>query len=118
MKFERGYDYVLWESDFSEAVAELYGRPFRLQQMDMRGNDSYMEFDVVEEWVPGSVEDAAAAIQAWQEEWNELNASDASDLTKKLAAVRDQFIDFELLVVDLHERGELPVGRYLMKVWW
>lgn len=118
MKFETRPDYVVWESDFSKAVVELYGRPYSLQQLEMRGNDTYLQFDVLEpdRLVPEAVADAKAAVAAWQAEWETLKATD--DQFKEMHAERDHFIDLELLAIDMHERGELPAGSYLMKIWW
>lgn len=113
MKYEPNYDHVLQEREFSKFVADIYGRPFRLQQLWGLHQDSYTEF-VVTESSDADRADAAAAIAEWQALWPVEGDAFSANLT----AIRDHDIDFELLVVDLHARGYLQTGSHLMKVSW
>lgn len=119
MRFERAPDHLLWESAFSVAVAEIYGRPFKLQQMQMLGQYTFVEFEVTpEHYDADAFNRAAEAIAEWQEQWTVLNATDKADWHKNLEAEREHFLDLELLVIDLYARDVLPAGSYMMKVWW
>lgn len=119
MKMEKAPDFVVWENDFSEFVALVYDRPFRLQQMWMMSNGSYQEFDVVDElddpvWITGY---AQPQLDAWLAQWKAMPPYQ-DKWHKDMDAVRDQHIDLDVLTWDLRRRGLIPAGRYLMKIWW
>ena len=119
LKTETMTSYVVWESDFSKFVAEIYGRPFSYQQMNLLGNDTYEEFDVHEqdhlpEWVNGY---AQPQLDEWLAAWANMPEY-KDDWHKVMDAERDHHIDLEVLLWDLQRRGELDVGSYLMKIWW
>lgn len=118
LKTEALPDFVIHESDFSEFVAEVYGRPFCWQQMQMAGQDSYQEFDVPDqgddtEWVTTY---AQPQLDEWLAAW--ANMPQRESWLMKINAERDHVIDLDVLTWDLHRRGLLAAGTYLMKVWW
>ena len=119
LKTEALPDFVIHESDFSEFVAEGYGRPFCWQQMVLAGQDSFHEFDIFppvggdEDWVSTY---AQPQLDEWLAAW--ANMPEGEPWLMKMNAERDHVIDLNVLTWDLHRRGLLAAGTYLMKVGW
>lgn len=114
-----GYDYEVWESDFSEFVSNFYNKPYNYQQWCACGEGSYehasngasFDLEVLEskeiwgyaekelnEWL-----DTYYIPEDWKYEWE---------------FPREHGLDPEIIMWDLHRKGIVPAGKYLFKVWW
>ncbi|MFE3757903.1 hypothetical protein ACFXO9_26650 [Nocardia tengchongensis] len=102
---------LIWEKDFSQFVSRVYGRPYQLGRQD--GGllkDSTVEFTVPAqefEWSDPSVAEWLAALPPDDRDWQET-----------LRWEREFHPGLEAIVNDLHARGLLPAGEYLLEVWW
>lgn len=108
------------ESRLSEFISEHYGRPWRMQQGLMLGQDTYMILDV----------DAGEEVDGWcnmdqtpeqlVQEWLDLplNPEGKPEWHWKMDFERDHYIDAALLMNDLCKKGIVEPGRYLITIWW
>lgn len=115
---------LVWESDFSKLVSETYGRPYRLQQgssspQDMMGQEEVRIVDV-----PTSAQRIDEPYESIFEEWRDADATKPEGLRDWEwnilweRAQNDKWAPLEPLVNDLHERGLLIKGRYVIRAWW
>lgn len=104
---------AIWESDFSRYVTEHYGRPYNLQQQgDMLAQEASVRFTVpspyAEDDMPVSLADWIAATPP----------TDPSDYREKMRWERDYYPNLETVANDLHTKGLLDAGDYIMYAWW
>ena len=104
---EETYLYV-WEINLSEFIAQEYGRPFKWQQQNMLGQDTV---------IFGEVPDEEAYSESLQE-WLETPLPDENDPRGKMNFERDATVDLYAILNDLHSKGRIPAGKYLIHVWW
>lgn len=110
---------TIWESGFSKYVTEHYGRPYKLQQQgDMLAQGSYVQITVPDE-------------EAWDEnptlaEWQAATPPgehpeggyDPNVSTENMRWERDYYPSLEVVANDLHAKGLLDAGEYLIRVYW
>jgi hypothetical protein len=106
---------LAWERDFSELVAETYGRPYRLQQQgDMLGQDSMIEFSAPTEQIWDEDEYLGVTFA----EWLAAEPPAPGDWREEMRWHREFYPPIERVVNDLHARGLLAAGDYVLHVWW
>lgn len=112
---------LIWESELSALVTETYGRPYQLQQQgDMLAQESMTratvpqepDFDSdlpsLEEWSSRDVDAQPEGESSWSEHaWR-----------RDLWWQRKFYPDLQLVLNDLHARGLLPAGDYVIHTWW
>lgn len=115
-------------SDWDSLVIETYGKPYSFQQQDgcqSRGNvnicipdgaDDY-ENDTLPEKVNG--EEMGVSFAAWLErhpkEWN----GDPADKTYiNMFWERNFYPSLQMIANDLHEKGLIPAGNYVIEIDW
>ena len=107
---------VLHESEFSNLVRQTFERPYSLQQQgDMHSQESFIRFDV-----PAELE--------WEHEpsletWLATTPPDPEDhsmaaFTNRLRWDREFYPDLQDIANELHARGQLDAGTYVLHVWW
>lgn len=106
--------YDVWESDLSEYVSELYGRPWSLQQGQMLGQNTYVDVDVMSEG-PDYYNDEEVEEQLT--EWLNYPDPEAS-FERKLDFIRERHLDVVIVMWDLCRRELIPPGKYHIRVWW
>lgn len=108
---------MIWEVKLSELITETYGRPYRLQQGGMGeflGQDTIVSVSVPEEaddvdvqlfaiWLQQDATPPADSIARWK--W-------------KLEWERYKAAPIQPILNDLHEKGLLDAGDYVIHVWW
>lgn len=92
----------LWDHDFSALVREVYGRPYNLTASYEASQDTLIQVSVPD--TPFGVDDDAN-FAGWRD-------SDPTSLSETVGP------PLEPLCNDLHERGLLPAGDYVIHVWW
>ncbi len=114
---------LIWESDFSKMVSEVYGRPYRFQQQgDMKGQDSIEKFEVSDfddetdpdEYFRGAYSLPSLADWLAAEPPTKENYSHAEELRWD----REFYPPFEEVVHDLYKRGLIDKGNYALHIWW
>lgn len=118
--------------DWDELVSSTYNRPYCLQQQEGcrdRGTlqievpndweDGFKDVDSIEEVVNG--EEMGVSFDAWlsrdpkqkskDEEWED-------DFEITMFWERNFYPDLGFLANDLYKRGELPAGKYLIRIDW
>ena len=105
-KYEEKTYFELWEHEFSQFVSDFYGRPWSMQQGMCLGQNTYQTANIPEGECVGKVD-------AW------LNLP--YDPDAPYAAMhfeRDHYVWYAAILDDLHAKGVIPAGNYLIKVWW
>ncbi len=120
---------VIREQDFSAFVEEVYGRPYRLQQQDgckSRGveyltvpswdHDDYEATEIPEE-ING--DEMGVSFAAWLARDPAAPVEDRKDKwTIDMFWERNFYPHLDMIVDDLHARGLLPAGEYLINIDW
>ena len=102
---------LIWESEFSQLVEDTYGRPYKLQQQgDMLHQESMVRLSV-----PGEVFDHWQATTL--EEWVAAEYP-SPKFDYDFQWEREFYPQLEEVANDLHERGLLDEGEYVLHVWW
>lgn len=110
LKFKKRPDFVVWESDLSEFVSAIYGRPWRMQQGEMLGQNTYWNEEVTgtEPWEEGERQLAEwLALSHPGDGWEEV-----------MYFERYNYLGREVVLWDLCRRGLIPAGSYQVQVWW
>lgn len=103
---------VLSETTFSKYVSELYGRPYNLQQQgDMLAQESAVALVVpeLEDW------NEDPSLEEWLAATPPVSAADYIDTMRW---ERQFYPSLEAVANDLHARGLLDAGRYIIHVSW
>jgi hypothetical protein len=121
---------VIELGDWDNLVISTYGKPYSFQQQygcQDRGNfpitipseyDDDFENDTIPDEINGDEEGVSFA--AWlardPEEWN----GDPKDkfLCKSLFWSRNWYPDIQTVANDLHDKGLIPVGDYVIEIDW
>lgn len=110
---------LIHESELSKRVAEMFERPYQLQQQgDMLGQDSVVIADVPAEPefdldLPSFLEWSTRDVnleppgESWHYPWQ-----------RELWWHREFYPDLQEVLNELHRLGELPEGKYAIHVWW
>lgn len=122
---------VIDVSDWDELVTNTYNRPYNFQQQDeckSRGQVSLIvpyeaddyENDTVPEVVNG--EDMGVSFAAWlaRDPEQKLDSEDDWDKTHGLRLwwARNFYPDVQMIANDLHARGLLEAGEYVIDIDW
>ena len=114
--------------DFDDLVVETYGRPYCYQQQNGCRERGTYYFDVPTEpcdrqtdSIPEVIngDDQGVSFAAWLARDPEAPVGDkGDDHTIELFWYRSFYPDVSMVVDDLHARGLLPAGEYIMTVDW
>lgn len=120
---------IITVQDFDKLVTETYGKPYSFQQQDgckSRGMESITipadvndyENDTVPEIV--NHEEMGVGFKAWlerdPEQFLTSRPNDTSGL--RLWWYRNFYPDVSMIINDLHSKGLLPAGDYLIEIDW
>lgn len=101
------------ELKLSEFVTQTYGRPWRMQQGELLGQDTYRIIEVDAErpefW---TAEEAEQKLREWLALPAPTNHWEETDFE------RDKYISVDIILWDLCRRGIAPAGEYLIRIWW
>lgn len=110
---------LIEEREFSALVTRVYGRPYRLQQNMMLGQDTIYPLTVPE---PEPVDEShEPSFAEWASQDPDLDADGhpwRHAWEKEIWWEREFYPPFSALVNDLYERGHLPMGTFMLHVWW
>lgn len=114
---------VIGESDFSRYVSEHYGRPYNLQQQgDMLGQESAVKLTVPDpedgEWEGMTM----PTLVQWQEATppgdHPEGGYDPNVSRENMRWEREYYPQLEAVANDLHAKGLLDAGEYILFVSW
>lgn len=116
--------------DWDDLVTSTYGRPYNFQQQDgckERGTFDLTvpdeAYDYEDETIPEEVngEDMGVSFAAWlardPKEWNGKDPDRAAFLIS-LFWERNFYPDVQMIANDLHAKGLLPAGDYVIDIDW
>lgn len=114
--------------DWDELVIKTYGKPYSFQQQDgckQRGlvyitipsqADDY-ERESVPEKINGEI--MGVSFQAWlARDPNEWKGKDKQSWTLELFWERNFYPDVQMIANDLHEKGLIEAGEYIINIDW
>ena len=121
------------EYDWSNFVSKHYGKIYSFQQQEGCKDRGIFEFsvphkypedfenDTIPEVVNGN--EMGVSFKAWLErDIKQPLSSDSSGLSKDSSIGffwrRNFYPDISMIINDLHEKGLLPVGEYVMNIDW
>ncbi len=117
--------------DLDELVVKTYGRPYSFQQQDgcrNRGTHSITipdeeVYDFENDAVPENVNDPKMGVSfaAWlaRDPKQKLsNKNDQSDFCRDLWWYRNFYPDVQMIANDLHARGLIKAGEYIINIDW
>jgi hypothetical protein len=112
---------LIWESDFSELVRKVYGRPYQFQQQEgCRGQETIYKFSVPAQPIGDHYQ--AVPMQQWLEATPpppaEPGKYDSARYTEELRWDREFYPEMEEVVNDLHQKGLIDPGEYALHIWW
>ena len=131
MKLEVRTQKVVGEIEWSKFVSEVYGRPYNFQQQDdckSRGTytltvpSKYYD-DYANDTVPENVNDdeMGVSFSAWlaRDPKQKLsNPKDQQDYCLDMWWERNFYPNIEMVANDLHAKGLLDEGEYLIDIDW
>lgn len=116
--------------DWDEFVKEIYNRPYSFQQQEgckARGTfnltipspwaDDY-ENDTIPEIING--DEMGVSLKAWlaRDPEQHLNDTESDHWCIDLFYARNFYPDIYTLANDMHEKGHLPAGEYVINIDW
>lgn len=119
---------VIEEQDWSAFVSETYNRPYRFQQQDGCQDRGMFELtvpskaedhknDTIPEKVNG--EEMGVSFKAWLErDPKQPIVNQKHDYQLELFWTRNFYPDIQMVANDLHEKGLLPAGEYIINIDW
>ena len=117
-------------SDWDDLVTETYGRPYSFQQQDGckdRGTVALKVPDVASDYkndtVPESVnhDDMGVSFKAWLARDPKQKLSDPDDQADYCISMwweRNFYPDVQMIANDLHSKGLLDAGEYVIDIDW
>lgn len=119
-------------SDFDDLVIETYGRPYSFQQQDgckERGTYEFsvplecpydIERDSIPEKVNGKVMGVSFAAWLARDPKRPLNSDNKDDREYGIDLFwsRNFYPSVDMIIQDLHTKGLLPDGDYVIKIDW
>jgi hypothetical protein len=117
-------------SDWDDLVVETYGRPYSFQQQDGCKDRGTVELTVPDEGddydndtVPETVnhDDMGVSFAAWlaRDPKQKLNAESwDSDSAIDLWWTRNFYPNVQMVANDLHAKGLIPAGDYVINIDW
>lgn len=122
---------VIDVSDWDSLVIETYGRPYSFQQQDgckerqrVRISIPDKAYDYKNDTIPEEVnhEDMGVSFKAWlsRDPKQELNSDDEWDRKNGLNLwwERNFYPDVQMIANDLHEKGLVEAGKYVIDIDW
>lgn len=123
---------VIEVQDWNKLVEETYGRPYDFQQQDGCKGRGVFEFSVPNEetcdfendFVPEVVngDEMGVSFAAWlaRDPKQKLNTEDEWDREYGLDLwwTRNFYPDVSMIINDLHKKGLLEVGEYIINIDW
>lgn len=117
-------------SDWDNMVVKTYGKPYNFQQQDgckervmfnLRVPD--IDYDFENDTIPETVNhaDMGVSFKAWlaRDPKQELNAEDwKSPSAITMWWERNFYPDVQMIANDLHDKGLLPTGDYVINIDW
>jgi hypothetical protein len=116
--------------DWDGLVEETYGRPYSFQQQDGCKDRGIFKLTVPEEWEDNDVDsipdkvngrEMGVSFKAWlardPKEWNG-DPEDNSEWCIRLFWERNFYPNVQLIANDLHAKGLLPAGEYIINIDW
>lgn len=114
--------------DWDSLVRNTYGKPYNFQQQDgckERGTHHFKVPDFAEDYendtVPDKVngEDMGVSFKSWlARDVNEWNGKEKQPWSLDLFWTRNFYADMQMIANDLHEKGLLPAGEYVIEIDW
>jgi hypothetical protein len=116
--------------EFSELVSETYGRPYEFQQQDGCRDRGFERFRVPPEYVedfeateiPEDINgpEMGVSFQAWltRDPETPVGGNEARYQLISLFWERNFYPHITMVINDLHARGLLPAGEYIMVIDW
>ena len=117
--------------DWNKFVTETYGRPYNFQQQDdCKGNHTSFEFTVPDEandyendTLPEEVnhEEMGVSFSAWLKRDPKTplkGEEDCPDYCIEMWWERNFYPDVQMIANDLHVKGLLEEGEYVIHIWW
>ncbi len=91
---------VVWQRDLEDFLESIYGKRPDIQAGEW-GQETHFEFEVKDhETVEGF--DLEAAVSEEIKDWGE----------------RHQYVDWEVIGLDLARKKLIPEAKYLVNIWW
>ncbi len=116
--------------DWDGLVEETYGRPYSFQQQDGCKDRGTFDLTVPEECEDSDVDsipdkvngrEMGVSFKAWlardPKEWNG-DPEDNSEWCIRMFWERNFYPDVQLIANDLHTKGLLPAGKYIINIDW
>lgn len=99
-------------SDWNDLIETVYGeRPYHVQQQDFLPQDSVIFAEVPCDWLE---EDLEENLEIWLS--RPLPAE--GDSIARMEFERESTVSVDALLFDLHKRGLVDEGKYLIHIWW
>ena len=115
------------EDNWSNFVSEHYGKIYNFQQQDGCKDRGIFEFSVPHKYpedfendtIPEVVngDEMGVSFKAWLER-DVSTPLDSKEHGINLFWKRNFYPDISMIINDLHEKGLLPVGEYVMNIDW
>ena len=131
MKLKIQTEKVVEVDDWDELVKDTYNRPYSFQQQDGCQNRGVHRLTIPDEetydserdTVPEVVnhEDMGVSFKAWLERDPELKLSDPNNQNSWSISLwweRNFYPDVQMIANDLHEKGLIEAGEYLINIDW
>lgn len=118
---------IITVQDFDELVTTTYGKPYRFQQQDdckFRGMESITVPADVNDYKNDSVpeivnhDDMGVSFKAWLERDPKQLLPNKDKWSTDLWWYRNFYPDVSMIINDLHSKGLLPAGNYLIEIDW
>lgn len=118
---------IITVQDFDKLVTETYGKPYSFQQQDgckSRGMESITIPVDVNDYENDSVpeivnhKDMGVSFSAWLARNPEQLLPHKDKWSTELWWKRNFYPDVSMIINDLHSKGLLPAGDYLIEIDW
>lgn len=124
---------IIEVSDWDNKVQEIYGKPYSFQQQDGCKERGVFEFkvpmnpayicDYENDTIPPMVngEEMGVSFKGWLNTDSKKplpGSRDDRDCTQSLIWERNLYPDVSMIIEDLHSKGELKEGDYLINIDW
>ena len=122
---------VIDVQDWDQLVVSTYNRPYSFQQQDgCKGNQTLFKFTVPYEaneydndTLPEEVnhEEMGVSFSAWLKRDPKTplkGEEDCPDYCIEMWWERNFYPDVQMIANDLHSRGSLEAGEYIIDIWW
>ncbi len=116
-------------SEWDDLVVKTYGRPYSFQQQDGckdRGTESFAvpdphPYDYENESVPDKIngDEMGVSFSAWlKRDPKEWNGKEGDERFLDLFWERNFYPNIDMIANDLHAKGLIPAGEYIINIDW